>query len=105
MPKVIELVIESHPGMPRRLPHGHRRRGHRGVSTRTNADADKVRGKFREPEHRGTAVGAEMAFDLSPRVTAAHVDLARPLGAHLLSREKGADAKGRASTTLALRRS
>src|SRR5215469_11938735 len=44
-----------------------------------------------------------MLFDLSPRVAAAHVDLARPLGAHLLSREKGADAKGRASTALALR--
>ena len=43
-----------------------------------------------------------MNFDLSPRVAAAHVDLARPLGAHLLFREIGADAKGRAGTALAL---
>ena len=33
-----------------------------------------------------------MLFDLSPRV-ASHVDLARPLGAHLLFREIGADAQ------------
>src|SRR6516225_9491859 len=44
-----------------------------------------------------------MLFDLSPRVAAPLVDLARPLGAHLLFREIGADAKGRASTPLALR--
>src|SRR5215471_181058 len=43
-----------------------------------------------------------MEFDLSPRVTAAQVDLARSIGAHLLFRERGADAKGRASTALAL---
>src|SRR5262249_6615209 len=44
-----------------------------------------------------------MEFDLSPRVAAALIDLARSLGAHLLFWERGADAKGRASTALALR--
>jgi hypothetical protein len=43
-----------------------------------------------------------MRFDLSPRVGDALVDLARPLGEHLLFREKGADAKGRATTALAV---
>jgi hypothetical protein len=44
-----------------------------------------------------------MLFDLAPRGAAAHVDLAVPLDAHLLFREIGADAAGRASTALALR--
>ena len=44
-----------------------------------------------------------MLFDLTPRVGAAHVDLARPLGARLLFRKIGADAKGRASPALARR--
>ena len=101
--KVIEFVTESHPGMPCRLPNGYRRPGHGRVGERTKGDADKVRDKFRVPEHCGTATGAEMKLDLSPRVATAYVDLARPLGAHLLSREKGADAKGRSSTALALR--
>src|SRR5215831_8156630 len=101
--KVIQFVIESHPGMPCRLPHGYKGPGHRRIGERTKGDADKVRDKFRVPEHCGTATGAEMEFDLSPRVAAAHVDLALPLGAHLLFREIGADAKGRASTALALR--
>src|SRR5215471_16869152 len=102
--KVKEFMIESHPGMPCRLPHRYRGPGHRRIGERAKGDADKVRESFRVvPEHRGTALGAEMLFDLSPRVAAAHVDLARPLGAHLLSREKGADAKGRSSTALALR--
>jgi hypothetical protein len=42
-------------------------------------------------------------FDLSPRIAAAHVDLARPVGVYLLFQEIGGDAKGRASTSLALR--
>src|SRR5262249_11512401 len=37
------------------------------------------------------------------RIAAAHIDLARPLGAHLLFQEIGADAKGRSGTPLALR--
>src|SRR5262249_57759716 len=82
---------------------GCRRPRHRGVGERAKGDADKVREQFPVPEHRGTAVRAEMEFDLSPRVTAAQVDLAWSLGAHLLFRERGADAKGRASTALALR--
>src|SRR6201984_2864921 len=44
-----------------------------------------------------------MEFDFLPRGAAAPVDLARPLGAHLLFPEIGADAKGRAGTPLALR--
>src|SRR5262249_39082943 len=98
-----EFVTESDPGMPRRLPHGCRRPRHRRVGERAKGDADKVREQFPVPEHRGTAVRAEMEFHLSPRVTAAQVDLARSLGAHLLFRERGADTKGRASTALALR--
>jgi AraC family transcriptional regulator len=43
-----------------------------------------------------------MEFELSPRVATAHVDLAWPLGAHLLFREIAADTKGRAGTALAL---
>src|SRR5262249_52332648 len=82
---------------------GCRRPRHRGVGERAKGDADKVREQFPVPEHRGTAVREEMESDLSPRVAAAQVDLARPLGAHLLFRERGADAKGRASTALALR--
>src|SRR6516165_5255594 len=88
--------------MPRRLPHGYGRPGHRRVGERAKGDADKVRESFRIPEHRGAAVRAEMKFDLSPRVAPAHVDLAAPLGADLLFREIGADAKGRAGTPLAL---
>src|SRR6516165_9350470 len=101
--KPIELVIETHPGMPRRLPYGYRRARHRRVSERAKGDAGKVREAFRIPKHRGAAARAEMKFDLSPRVAAAHVDLARPLGAHPLFREIGADAKGRSGTSLALR--
>src|SRR5215472_13621179 len=97
------MVIEGYPGMPCRLPHGYRRPGHRRVGERANGDADKVRAPFRVPEHRGAAVGAEVNFDLSPRIAAAHIDLARPVGAHLLSREIGAYAKRRTSTPLAFR--
>src|SRR6516225_7700230 len=86
-----------------RLPHGYRRPRHRWVSERAKGDADKGRAPFRVPEHRGAAVGAEVNFDLSPRIAAAHIDLARPLGVYLLFREIGADAKGRAGTPLALR--
>jgi hypothetical protein len=43
-----------------------------------------------------------MEFDLSPHVAAAQVDLAWGVGAHLLLRETGGDAKGRAGTALAL---
>src|SRR5262249_49356118 len=43
-----------------------------------------------------------MKLDFSPRVAAAHVDLAWPLGAHLLLREKDDEAEGRAGTPLAL---
>jgi len=43
-----------------------------------------------------------MKLDLSPRVAAAHVDLAWPLGAHLLLREKDDEAEGGAGTPLAL---
>jgi len=103
MHKAIELVIESHPGMPRRLPHGYRRPGHRRVGEGAKGDADKVRENFRIPEHRGAAVRAEMKFDLSPRVATAQVDLAPSLGADLLFWEIGTDAKGRAGTPLALR--
>src|SRR6516225_3423519 len=95
-------MIEAHPGMPRRLPHGYRRPRHRRVSERAKGDADKGRAPFRVPEHRGAAVGAEVNFDLPPRIAAADVDRARPLGAHLLFQEIGADAKGRASRALAL---
>jgi len=98
-----EGVRDRKPGMPCRLPHGYTGPGHRWIRERAKGDADKVREGFRVPEHRGTTAGAEMLFDLSPRVAAAHVDLARPLGAHLLFREIGADAKGRASPALALR--
>jgi len=73
-----------------------------GSANAPKGDADKVRDKFRVPEHRGTAVGAEIEFDLLPRIAAAHVNFARSLDAHLLFREIGADAKGRASTALAL---
>src|SRR5215469_6692657 len=89
--------------MPRRLPHGYRRPGHRRVGERAKGDPDKVRVQFRVPEHRGATVGAKMNFDLSPRVAAAHKDLAWPLGADLLFREQSADPKGRAGTPLALR--
>jgi hypothetical protein len=41
--KVIEFVIESHPGMPCRLPHGYRGPGHRRIGERAKGDADKVR--------------------------------------------------------------
>ena len=41
--KVMEFVIESHPGMPRRLPHGCHRPGHRRVGERSKGDADEVR--------------------------------------------------------------
>src|SRR6516165_7176907 len=106
--KPIELVIEGHPGMPRLLPHGQRRPGHRRVGKCAKGDADKVRDNFRMPEHCGAAVRAEMKFDLSSRVATAHVDLAPPLGApplgaDLLFRQIGADAKRRAGTPLALR--
>src|SRR5215471_13110840 len=89
--------------MPCRLPHGHRRPGHRRIGEGAKGDADKVRENFRIPEHRGAAVRAEMKFDLSPRVATAQVDLAPPLDADLLFREISADAKGRAGTPLALR--
>src|ERR1700760_3244951 len=89
--------------MPRRLPHGYGRPGHRWVGERAKGDADQVPAPFRVPEHRGAAIGAEMNFDLSLGVAAAHVDLARPLGTHPVLREIGADAKGRTSTSLALR--
>jgi hypothetical protein len=56
--------------------HGYRGPGHRRIGERAKGDPDKVREMFRVPEHRGTALGAEMLFDLSPRVAAAHVDLA-----------------------------
>jgi hypothetical protein len=101
--KVKEFMTESHPGVPRRLPYRYRRPGHRRIGERAKGDADKARERFRVPENRGTAVGAEMLFDLAPRVAAAHVDLTLPFGAHLLFREIDADAKGRASTALALR--
>jgi hypothetical protein len=42
-----------------------------------------------------------MKLEFSPRVAASHVYLARPLGAHLILREIGADAEGRARTPLA----
>src|SRR5215471_16555438 len=88
--------------MPRRLPHGYCRPRDRRVSERSKGDADKGRESFGIPEHRGAAIRAEMKFDLSPRVATAHIDLARPVGAHLLFQEIGADAKGRARTPLAL---
>src|SRR6516165_2735896 len=44
-----------------------------------------------------------MNFDLSPTVAAAHVDLARPLGEHLLFWDIAADAKGRTGAPLAFR--
>jgi hypothetical protein len=100
--KVMKSVIESHPGIPRRLPHGCRRPGHRRVGERTKGDADEVGETFSVPENCGTAAGAEMEFALSPRIAAAHVNLARSFGAYLLFREIGGSANGRASTALAL---
>jgi hypothetical protein len=76
---------------------------HRRVGEHAKGDADKIRERFRVPEHRGAAVRAEMKFDLSPRVATAHVDLAWPLGEDLLFWEIGADATGRAGMALALR--
>ena len=88
--------------MPRCLPPRYRRPGHRRIGERANRDADVIRAELRVPEHRGAAIGTEMKLDLSPRVAAAHVDLAWPLGAHLLLREKDDEAEGGASTPLAL---
>src|SRR5262252_3199475 len=102
MHKVIELMIQVHPGMPRRLPHREGQPRHRRIGD-AKGDADKVRENFRIPKYRGAAARAEMKFDLSPGVATAHIDLAPPLGADLLFREIGADAKGRAGTPLALR--
>jgi hypothetical protein len=91
--KVSNFVIESHPGMPRGLPHGYRGPGHRRIGECAKGDADKVRECFRIPEHGAAAVGAEMLFYLSPRIGDAHVNLAWTFGAYLIFREKGADAK------------
>src|SRR5580704_2366563 len=87
--------------MPRRLPNRYGRRGHRRVGERARSDADMVRACLRIPEYRGTAVGTEMKLDFAPRVAGTHVDLARPLDVHLLLREKGDDAEGRAGLPLA----
>src|SRR5215469_15342833 len=88
--------------MPRCLPPRYRRPGHRRIGERAKRDADVIGAELRVPEHRGAAIGTEMKLDFSPRVAAAHVDLARPLGAHLLLREENDDAEGRAGTPLAL---
>jgi hypothetical protein len=101
--KPFDGVIKDHPRMPRCLPNRSCRPGHQRVGERAKGDADVIRAKLRIPEHRGTAIGAKMKFDISPRVAPAHVDLARPLGAHLLPRKKGDDCKSRAGTPLALR--
>lgn len=64
-------------------------------------DAQLVRPLVGHPIHRGAAVRAKMKVDLEPGIGSARIDLAHPLGSHLLLREIRTEMNRGAGATLA----